>query len=65
MHLRINVSTCLTLITVTPEEQKQRRQEEVDKNLPRKCHNCKETYVEADNRMAACKDIASFVLIWN
>jgi hypothetical protein len=39
---------------LTPEEQKQRRQEEVDKNLPRKCHNCKETYVEADNRMAAC-----------
>jgi hypothetical protein len=40
--------------TVTPEEDKQRRQDEVDRTQPKFCKNCREQYVEAENKFNSC-----------
>jgi len=39
---------------LTPEEDKQRRQDEVDRTQPKFCKNCREQYVEAENKFNSC-----------
>jgi hypothetical protein len=50
--------------TVTPEEDKQRRQDEVDRTQPKFCKNCREQYVEAENKFNSCNhDLSQFTFV--